>query len=472
MRGKVLAGVLVPAIVVAGAGAYAFADAQDVVPGWITAEPVPVAPAPFLTAQPVAPSPAPASAVSPVTADAPAPSAAQVQALAEAVREDDRTGDSTNVSVVDALTGEVYADLSAADTQVPASTTKLLTVVGAVAELGPDYRMRTSLVWEQDRGVLTLVAGGDMLLAADAGHGGAGPDANGWAGLGDLVDEALAHEDFQPASPVSVEVDDLAFEGPAVSPDWPQYALDLGYVAPASGLAVNIARMTDEHYAQRFTDPSIAAGNALARLLGERGIEVEGAAERAASAASGVAVATVQGAPLSEVSALLLRDSDNTIAEIVGRVHALETERPTTPSGAAAATVAGLRSLDVPVEGLELHDGAGFSERNRIAPSHLTGAIVAALQADATAELLDWLPVAGLEGTVASRYAGTDVAGAARAKTGSLTGVTALAGTVQTADGRLLAFAVLADGMAYGQDRPRAAIDALLQRLAECGCES
>ena len=472
MRGKVIAGILVPVLVVGGAGAYAVADAHDVVPGLITAEPEPQAPAPFLTAQPYGPVAAPGSIVADVSTDAPQPSASAVQELAERVRADDRTGESTNVSVIDALTGEVYADVDAADVQVPASTTKLLTAVGAIATLGPDYRMTTSLSWDAPSRTLTLIAGGDMLLAADAGHQGAGDDANGWAGLGDLIDLAIESQGAELVSgPVTIAVDDTAFAADPVNPDWPQYALDLGYVAPASGLAVDIARMTDEHYAQRYDDPSLAAGEQLAAVALDRGLQVEGEVAHAAAPAGAVDAAAVEGAPLSEVAFLLLRDSDNTIAEVVSLVHALETDRATTPDGAAAATIAGLAAIGAPTSGLELHDGAGFSTRNRIAPVHLSGAIVAALEAPATADLLDWLPLGGLEGTVATRYAGTAAAGEVRAKTGSLTGVTALAGTVQTADGRLLAFAILADGMPYGQDRPRAAFDELVLALAGCGCE-
>ncbi|WP_084104831.1 D-alanyl-D-alanine carboxypeptidase/D-alanyl-D-alanine-endopeptidase [Demequina sp. NBRC 110056] len=471
MRGKVVAGILVPALVVGGAGAYAVADAYDVVPGFITNEPVPVEPAPFRTAAAVTPAPVPSFPVGVLSADAPVPSASVVQLAAEQVRSDGRTGDSTNVSVVDALTGDVYADVDAADVQVPASTTKLLTAVGALAALGPDYRMTTSLVWEPNSGVLTIVAGGDMLLAAGAGHAGAGEDANGYVGIGDLVAAALESADFAPGAPVTVVVDDSRFEADPINPEWPQYALDQGYIAPASGLAVDIARMTDEHYAPRYPDPSLAAGDVLVAALEDAGVDVDGEAERASAPTNGIEVAAVESAPLADVLFLLLRDSDNTIAEIVSLVNALESGRATTPAGASEATRAGLSSIGAPVSGLVLLDGAGFSENNRIAPAHLTGALVAALASPVTADVLDLLPVGGLEGTVATRFEGTDAAGALRAKTGSLTGVTALAGTVQTADGRLLAFAVLADGMPYGQAGPRAAMDALVQTLAGCGCE-
>ncbi len=471
MPSKARVGILVPVLVLSAAGLYAVGDAYDVVPGVLTTEPEAVAPAPFLEAKSISVAPVPEPAIQDFGADAPMPSAAVVQSLAEKVRADPRTGASTNVSVIDVATGEVLADLDANDTQVPASSTKLLTTVGAVADLGPDYRMITTVTWDSSERVLTLVAGGDMMLAPDAGHYGAGKDANGWAGLGELADAVVVSAPGVNEGAVTVAVDDSAFEGPAINPDWPQYALDQGYIAAATGLAVDIARTTDDHYAQRHKDPSLAAARDFVDALAQRGVISTTEVKRADSPANAQAVASVEGAPLSEVSHVVLRDSDNTIAEIVARVHALETNRPTTPAGAAQATRAGLDATGAPVLGLKLYDGAGFSTRNEISPAHLTGAIVASLNSENNADLLDWLPLAGLEGTVASRYVDTSAAGAVRAKTGSLTGVTALAGTVQTAEGRLLAFAILADGMPYGPTPPRHAFDEMVNALAECGCE-
>ncbi len=60
-----------------------------------------------------------------------------------------------------------------------------------------------------------------------------------------------------------------------------------------------------------------------------------------------------------------------------------------------------------------------------------------------------------------------------RAKTGTLTSVSALAGVVHDSDGRLLAFAFVADEVAPG-DGPTTAAEAALDRLASilarCGC--
>jgi D-alanyl-D-alanine carboxypeptidase/D-alanyl-D-alanine-endopeptidase (penicillin-binding protein 4) len=80
--------------------------------------------------------------------------------------------------------------------------------------------------------------------------------------------------------------------------------------------------------------------------------------------------------------------------------------------------------------------------------------------------------VAGYDGTLFDR--GDDdpatAPGTVRAKTGTLNGVHALAGTVVTTDGRLLAFAVLADAATGGEAAAEEALDEVAAELARCGC--
>lgn len=463
-------------------GGYLWADAADLVPGWFTLAPVEEPQPPFITASPVAVAEAVELPVTELSDDAPRPSAAVVQALAAQVRADDRTGESTNIAVIDYLDGTVYADLSAGDTQVPASTTKLLTAVAAVSAMGADATLTTRIVWDQASSTLTLVAGGDEMLAAQYGHGGeglaAGTDpANGWAGIADLADQVVqALDDAGVAGDVSVRVDDAAFEGPAWPEEWPGYARDLGYAAPVTGLAVDIARIrnadnADSEYAPRYADPSLHAGEVLATALEARGVSVAGEVELAAAAAGAVEVAAVESAPLSEIARHLLAVSDNTVAEALARSLALASGEPGSPSGAARATFRALRAIGVDITGLRLYDGAGFSDRNQISPATLASSLLEARDAPDLADLPSWLPLAGLEGTVGNRYVDTPVAGFWRAKTGSLTGVTTIAGVIVTAEGRPLAVAIMADGMPYGQRPPQAAFDEFLTALAECGCE-
>jgi D-alanyl-D-alanine carboxypeptidase/D-alanyl-D-alanine-endopeptidase (penicillin-binding protein 4) len=82
--------------------------------------------------------------------------------------------------------------------------------------------------------------------------------------------------------------------------------------------------------------------------------------------------------------------------------------------------------------------------------------------------------VAGFSGTLDDRFDTAPArrgAGVVRAKTGSLSGVSTLAGITVDADGRLLAFALLADAVPPGGTGPaEAALDRVAARLAGCGC--
>ena len=466
MRSRTIVATLVPLVVLMGVGGYAYADAQDVVPGWITTSAAPLAPAPFLTATHVTAGDAPGTPVRPLLdASAPEPDASTLRDLAQALRDDPRTGTSTNVSVIDLITGDVLVDLDAADGQVPASTTKLLTAIAAVSTLGPDATLATVARYDPDRTEVSLVAGGDMLLAADAGTG---DGAVGYAGLGDLADQVASALAARGITAVNVSVDTSQFPGPAYPSEWPAYALSSGYAAPVQGLAINVGRKTDDDYAARWPDPAANAADVFAQRLTDRGITATRVGTRDAS--TGDQVGRVESAPLSAVATYMLHASDNSVAEDLSRVLALATGHQAVPAQATEAVRAALATLGVDTAGLQLYDGAGFSARNRVPPQVLTSAIRAASQAEPTHELLGWLAEAGLTGTLDNRFISTPGAGVVRAKTGSLTGVTALAGVVLTQDGRPLAFAVLADGMAYGQDRPTDAIDSFADALAQCGC--
>ena len=62
--------------------------------------------------------------------------------------------------------------------------------------------------------------------------------------------------------------------------------------------------------------------------------------------------------------------------------------------------------------------------------------------------LLPSLPIAGYDGTLQKRMQGTEAEGNVRAKTGTVTGITSLAGYLTTASGHVLAFAIINQGVA------------------------
>ena len=84
--------------------------------------------------------------------------------------------------------------------------------------------------------------------------------------------------------------------------------------------------------------------------------------------------------------------------------------------------------------------------------------------------VLTGLPIAAFTGTLTTRYTdATGAAGVVRAKTGTLTGVNTLAGTVVDKDGQLLAFAFMASNTTNTLEA-QAALDHTATALAACGC--
>ena len=89
--------------------------------------------------------------------------------------------------------------------------------------------------------------------------------------------------------------------------------------------------------------------------------------------------------------------------------------------------------------------------------------------------MFNGLPVAGWSGTLADRFVDAQPpngrSGVVLGKTGTLSGVNALSGELVTADGRLLLFAIMADGSGQRtRDAARAALDQIAAKLATCGC--
>jgi serine-type D-Ala-D-Ala carboxypeptidase/endopeptidase (penicillin-binding protein 4) len=456
--------------VVALLGGYLAADAYDVVPGLLTLEAPPPQPAPFPSAVGAVAGPALEPALADLDPEAPVPAPDAVGDLVAALAGDTRLGPRVGVVVADASTGTVLGSAAATTQLVPASTQKLLTAVAALTEPGADTTLPTTAVLDGESRVV-LVGGGDMMLAAGAGN----PDAvNGRAGLGDLADQVAAKILVSGRTSVSLAVDDRIFTGPAIAPTVRPNDAAAGYIAPVAALAVDIARLEDEEYAQRSPDPAMAAASIFADALAQRGVTVGGQPTRAAAPSDGRVLGEVRSAPLDEIVQYLLQHSDNTITEVVGRLVAIDAGLPGTGDSAAQAVRASVERLGVDLTGARLTDLSGLGTGSSLTARQLVDVLQLAVDPayPALREVATGMPVAGLNGTLANRFPGDHAGrGFVRAKTGSLPSTVALAGSVVTADDRLLVFALLADAMprenTFGA---RIIFDDFLGQLARCGC--
>jgi D-alanyl-D-alanine carboxypeptidase/D-alanyl-D-alanine-endopeptidase (penicillin-binding protein 4) len=234
----------------------------------------------------------------------------------------------------------------------------------------------------------------------------------------------------------------------------------------------------------RFADPALAAGKAFARQLGVSAAVTRGKAPAAvpigASAAPdalapGTQLGAVRSPPLVQVIDWMLQQSDNVIAEEMGRQVALAAGKPASFDGATDAIVAKLDELGLPGDDADLYDASGLSRHNGISPTLLTDVLVLAAggKQPALTSLFGSLPVAGWSGTLETRFVTPSpnrvAQGIVRAKTGSLSGVNTMAGELTTKDGRLLVFAIMANGSANAVTA-RAALDRVAAELVSCGC--
>ncbi|WP_345143780.1 D-alanyl-D-alanine carboxypeptidase/D-alanyl-D-alanine endopeptidase, partial [Streptomyces mexicanus] len=222
--------------------------------------------------------------------------------------------------------------------------------------------------------------------------------------------------------------------------------------------------------APRAADPAAAAARAFAGFLQDHGIRT-GAPAPAEATGRAQTLASVSSPPLSDVVERMLTNSDNDIAEALARQTAAATgERPDF-AGGARAIAERLARLGLPLTGAAFHDGSGLDRSDKLTADLLTALLREAADPahPGLRPILTGLPVAGFTGTLADRYTGDGAAGIVRAKTGTLTGVNTLAGTAVDRDGRLLAFAFLAEDTTDPQ-AAQSALDRAATALAGCGC--
>jgi serine-type D-Ala-D-Ala carboxypeptidase/endopeptidase (penicillin-binding protein 4) len=420
--------------------------------------------APAVTASPT---PSPLVTPSPVLA---APTAGVPQTAAGVARKltgplaDRRLGAQVSATVLDADTGQVLLDRGGANAVTPASTAKLATSVALLSVTTPDQRLATTVVTGSRPGEVVLVGGGDPTLsAAPVGR----PTA--YEGAAKVTTLAALAKRAGAGRVTRVVVDSSLFAGPGLAPTWNPADVAGGYIAPITATMVDAGRQ--DGLRARSSAPDLTAGRALATALGVPSAAVV----RGRAPAGATPLARVRSEPIPRLVEQMLLASDNVLAEALARQVAIAEDQPASFAGAAAATRTALARLGLPACD-RLLDGSGLSAQDRVTPALLAALLRAAAGPDQPKlhALVPGLPVSGYLGTLDERYRtgpAALAAGQVRAKTGTLDGVSSLAGRVRGADGRLLAFAVVADRVPVGGTLPaEAALDEVAAALTTCGC--
>ncbi|MFE6824739.1 D-alanyl-D-alanine carboxypeptidase/D-alanyl-D-alanine-endopeptidase [Streptomyces sp. NPDC057690] len=361
--------------------------------------------------------------------------------------------------VVDVATGKRLYGSGADEALTPASTTKIATAVAALSAMGGEHRLTTRAALEPDTREVVLVGGGDPTLTARA-------DAEGWAGLRTLATSTAAALKKRALTQVTLSYDTTLFAGTQVHPIGVNPNL-----AAVTALSADEGRTDDSTSGPttRVSDPAADATRKFAEFLKAAGIKTSSPGPSKATTRA-TTLATVSSPPLSVLVERMLTNSDNDIAEALARQTAVATGVRADFAGGGKAVRAQLKKLGLPLTGVRIKDGSGLDREDRLTANLLTALLVKAGDAGRPdlRPVLTGLPVAGFTGTLTSRYT-EGAAGVVRAKTGTLTGVNTLAGTVVDRDGRLLAFALLAAGTT-DPAAAQVALDRAATALAGCGC--
>lgn len=423
----------------------------------------------------------PGGGIGPLSGTAPLPAGAALAARLNGTLKPDGAGTFTGI-VQDATTGQVLFERGADKARIPASNMKLLTAGAALRVLGPDRRFSTRVLAGPTPGSVVLTGGGDVLLGAGTSAPGA---VLGRAGLATLAEAtAAALKAGGVTGTVSVLLDDSLFSGPSLSQVWSPEDVAAGEMAPLYPLALNSARFDPaKTTGPRPQDAAMTAATAFAARLkaaaADNGLSVAPGVARikpanAPDSAHAKVLAEVQSATVGQQVDFMLQTSDNYLAEVMGRMTALGAGRPGSSDEAITAVLAQVKGMGVPTDGLRAADVSGLALANRVSARQLTD-VVRAMTSGTDARLraaLTGFPVAGLTGTLGDRYAeagSASGAGLVRAKTGTLNTVIALSGYVVDADGRLLVFSFVGNGLTPGAAN-KAALDRSAAVLAGCGC--
>lgn len=396
--------------------------------------------------------------------DEPIPDPAALAALLAPTVADPRLGGRLLARVVDVADGQVLFDSAGDSAGTPASNAKLLTAFAALSTLEPEDRLETRVVAGSLPGQIVLVGGGDSTLSRTSPSL-SYPEA---PTVFDLAQQVLGNANAEISS---IVVDGSLYTGPPVSPQWRTGDAPSTYAAPITAVMVDGGRISAGSRSRSAT-PGLDAGRALAAALELPDLPVSAGTAPAETAV----LAEVESAPMSRLVETMLALSDNVLAESLARQVALARGQSADFAGGAVAVAEAVAAAGLDTTGLQLADGSGLSAQNAVPPRLLTDLLraVAAQDGDPDlASIASGLPVAGYDGTLVDRYEGGRPvgAGSVRAKTGTLDGVNTLAGYVVTAEGRVLAFALIADRLPPGPligGEP--VLDAVAGILASCGC--
>lgn len=346
--------------------------------------------------------------------------------------------------------------------RILASNTKLFTTAAALDRFGATGRFTTEVLADRlpaangvIRGDLYLRGGGDPTF------GSAAFGQRAYGGGGATLEELARAVERAGVRRVTggVRGDETMFDSLRGGPD-SGYGVSV-WVGPLSALSYNRGLAQENGSAFQRRPPEFAAKK-LAAALKQRGIRIGGEAAIGRAGPRAKQVAAARSITMTRLVRLTNVTSDNFFAEILAKHLDTTPTHPGTTTGGSAAAVRFARRYGAEAR---LVDGSGLARANRAAPRGVVRLLQGMRRHSAFRAYYDSLPVAGEWGTLEERETNRRC----RAKTGTISGVSALSGYCRAASGDLIAFSFLMNGVGYDYERARDLQDAMSQIIARYG---
>jgi serine-type D-Ala-D-Ala carboxypeptidase/endopeptidase (penicillin-binding protein 4) len=346
--------------------------------------------------------------------------------------------------------------------RILASNTKLFTTGAALGRFGSAGRFATEVLGDRlpnrsgvVRGDLYLVGGGDPIFGtasfAEHAYGGGGATLEGLA-------RAVQRAGVRRVTG-SVLGDESLFDSLRGGPD-SGYGVS-PWVGPLSALSFNRGLARENGSAFQTRPPEFAAKK-LTAALKRKGIRIEGSAGVSNAGARAREIAEVESITVGRLIRLTNQISDNFFAEILAKhLDATPTHPGTTAGGSASSERFAARFGSRP----HLVDGSGLARGNRAAPRAVVRLLRGMYRHRGFEPYYESLARAREPGTLDERNTNRRC----RAKTGTISGVSALSGYCRAVSGDLIAFSILMNGVGYNYDGARRIQDAMTQIIAKYG---
>ena len=382
-----------------------------------------------------------------------------------------------HAEVVNAATGETLFAVNEDQAERSASVMKVLTAAVALDVLGPDYRVTTSVYSDPaNPGQIYLVGAGDVTLSRMPGN-----ITSYYAKapkLDTLTRQISGWAKLRGITITDVFIDNSLYGGDDEWHDtWSKRGLSDGYMAPVSALQIDAGRLMSTKFknrwlAKRTSSPVVQAGELFITSLNKRNLAPGLTASERALPEGAEFIASVQSRPMSEWIINMLKVSDNSLAEALGRLSSLKAGLDGSMESLTPLYVQTLVARGIDTTGLEIVDASGLSRENKV-PVRLVNEVLALVnQQVGDYEIIEQgMPVSGQPGSLRSRFANGNLKaarGLVVAKTGYITTGYSLAGFLTARDGTELIFSVynLTDRATFNQ---RQAMDNLVYRFYQCG---